>query len=232
MARITKDYDERHAEFLATAQQLFFSQGYEKTSIQMIIDTMGVAKGTFYHYFGSKAELLDALIRNMLSGTLVELKPIADAADLSALEKLEQVFRQLSQWQSNNRDFLIESTRALHQDGNTLLRLKMEPALDGMLIPLLSNILKQGAQSDEFTLLYPEETAEFIIKMTNVINDAAVPLVLADRCTPAELAGLEQKIMACHYAIARLIGVNHEQLHIFDPTELPNWINVDSAAQE
>lgn len=226
MTRITKDYDERHAEFLATAQQLFFSQGYEKTSVQMIINAMDVAKGTFYHYFASKAELLDALIRNMFAETLAELKPIVDAADLSAPEKLEQVFRQLSQWQSNNREFLIESTRALYQDSNILLRLKMEQASGAMLIPLLSSILKQGAQSAEFTLLYPEETAEFIIKMTNVINDTAVPLVLAERCTPAELAGLEQKIMACHCAIARLIGINEEQLHIFDLAELPNWINV------
>ena len=58
MPRTVKDYDERYAEFLDVAQQLFFSQGYERTTVQEIIDTVGVAKGTFYHYFDSKQAIL------------------------------------------------------------------------------------------------------------------------------------------------------------------------------
>ena len=61
MVRISKDYDVRKQEFLDAAQKLFYEQGYDQTSVNTIIDAVGVSKGTFYHYFKSKEDLLDAL---------------------------------------------------------------------------------------------------------------------------------------------------------------------------
>ncbi|MGB6371054.1 MAG: TetR/AcrR family transcriptional regulator, partial [Atribacterota bacterium] len=60
MVRIIKKYDERRTEFLDTAQELFFTKGYEQTAVETIIKKMGLSKGTFYYYFKSKEDLLDA----------------------------------------------------------------------------------------------------------------------------------------------------------------------------
>jgi AcrR family transcriptional regulator len=38
--------------------QLFDQKGFSETSIQDIVDSIGVTKGTFYYYFSSKEELL------------------------------------------------------------------------------------------------------------------------------------------------------------------------------
>lgn len=38
--------------------QLFVKKGFTETSIQDIVDALGVTKGTFYYYFTSKEELL------------------------------------------------------------------------------------------------------------------------------------------------------------------------------
>lgn len=38
--------------------QLFEKKGFSETSIQDIVDAIGVTKGTFYYYFSSKEELL------------------------------------------------------------------------------------------------------------------------------------------------------------------------------
>ena len=57
MSRIAKEHQQRKNEILDTAQRLFYSQGYENTSVANVIDAIGIAKGTFYHYFKSKAEL-------------------------------------------------------------------------------------------------------------------------------------------------------------------------------
>jgi TetR/AcrR family transcriptional regulator, cholesterol catabolism regulator len=38
--------------------QLFEKKGFKETSIQDIVDSIGVTKGTFYYYFSSKEELL------------------------------------------------------------------------------------------------------------------------------------------------------------------------------
>ena len=44
-------------KILATADKLFYKQGYSHTGIQQIIDEAGVSKTTFYAHFKSKEEL-------------------------------------------------------------------------------------------------------------------------------------------------------------------------------
>ncbi|MEK4425829.1 TetR/AcrR family transcriptional regulator [Solibacillus sp. FSL K6-1523] len=57
---------------------LFDKKGFSKTSIQDIVDTIGVTKGTFYYYFKSKQELLMdihlSFIKELLSEQEVTLK--------------------------------------------------------------------------------------------------------------------------------------------------------------
>ena len=48
----------RRQEILDTAERLFLSRGYEQTSVQDILDEMGLSKGGFYHHFDTKMALL------------------------------------------------------------------------------------------------------------------------------------------------------------------------------
>ncbi len=48
---------------LRVALRLFASRGYDATGVQDVVVEAGVTKPTLYHYFGSKAGLLDALFR-------------------------------------------------------------------------------------------------------------------------------------------------------------------------
>lgn len=57
----TKPAEVRLEELMAAAESLFLSQGVEATTISEIVQRADVAKGTFYHYFPSKNELLVAL---------------------------------------------------------------------------------------------------------------------------------------------------------------------------
>lgn len=60
-ARRTKPAPVRLDELMAAAEDLFVRQGVEATTIDQIVAQAGVAKGTFYHYFSSKADVLAAL---------------------------------------------------------------------------------------------------------------------------------------------------------------------------
>ncbi|MFG2829383.1 TetR/AcrR family transcriptional regulator [Streptomyces sp. NPDC048434] len=51
---------------LATATRLFAEQGYDRTSVQEIVDAAGVTKGALYHYFGSKEDLLHEVYGRVL----------------------------------------------------------------------------------------------------------------------------------------------------------------------
>ena len=49
-------------QILNAAYDLFINKGYNSSSIQDILDEATVSKGTFYNYFGSKAECLMAIM--------------------------------------------------------------------------------------------------------------------------------------------------------------------------
>ena len=47
----------KREELIEIGSALFYEQGYQKTGIKQIIETAGIAKGTFYSHFKSKEEL-------------------------------------------------------------------------------------------------------------------------------------------------------------------------------
>ena len=56
---------DRKKHVIETAHQLFIDKGYQATSVQDILDSSGISKGTFYNYFTSKSELLKAIFKNL-----------------------------------------------------------------------------------------------------------------------------------------------------------------------
>ena len=55
--------DIRKAALLNTAEKLFFTRGYAATTINDILESQHCSKGSFYHHFESKLDVLTALCR-------------------------------------------------------------------------------------------------------------------------------------------------------------------------
>ena len=51
---------------LEAALELFSVQGFEATSISQIADAVGIRKASLYSHFGSKQEILDTLVKEVL----------------------------------------------------------------------------------------------------------------------------------------------------------------------
>lgn len=56
------------------ADQLFYRQGYERTSFSDIAGAVKISRGNFYYHFKSKDEILDAVIKLRLENTKKMLK--------------------------------------------------------------------------------------------------------------------------------------------------------------
>ena len=56
----------RRDTFLDAAQRLIQSKGYEQMSVQDVLADVGTSKGAFYHYFDSKAALLEGVVDRMV----------------------------------------------------------------------------------------------------------------------------------------------------------------------
>ncbi|MGV9315121.1 TetR/AcrR family transcriptional regulator [Streptomyces sp. NPDC003691] len=67
MARTTDgDHTPVPRKLLSAATRLFAEHGYDKTSVQEIVEAAGVTKGALYHYFDSKEDLLGEVYGRML----------------------------------------------------------------------------------------------------------------------------------------------------------------------
>ncbi|MFH1059808.1 MAG: helix-turn-helix domain-containing protein [Pseudomonadota bacterium] len=70
-------------KILAEALHLFAAQGYEAVGVEAIARAAGVTKPTLYHYFGSKAGLLEELLQVNFLALLDAVRPaLAYARDL------------------------------------------------------------------------------------------------------------------------------------------------------
>ena len=66
------------------ARDLFAEKGFERTSVQDIVDAAGVTKGAMYHYFASKDDLLAEIYARVLRMQLARLEAfIASDAPVS-----------------------------------------------------------------------------------------------------------------------------------------------------
>ena len=81
----------RRQEILDASLDLFARQGFQGTSVREIARAVGVNEATLYHYFASKAEILDAII-----DVLLEERADALAAADDPRTSLEEVLRELT----------------------------------------------------------------------------------------------------------------------------------------
>ncbi|WP_106498575.1 TetR/AcrR family transcriptional regulator [Lentibacillus sp. Marseille-P4043] len=74
---------------------LFEKKGFSETSIQDIVNVLGVTKGTFYYYFSSKEQLLMEIHHAYITNLLDRQNRIIDNDYTTPTEKLTDIIRLL-----------------------------------------------------------------------------------------------------------------------------------------
>ena len=88
---------------LEGAFELFFEKGYEETTIQDIIDKVGVARGSFYYHFRGKDELLNS-VSELLDDYYEEIEETFPA-DMNCFEKLVYMNGEMHNYIEHNVPF-------------------------------------------------------------------------------------------------------------------------------
>ncbi|MGN6307908.1 MAG: TetR/AcrR family transcriptional regulator [Mesorhizobium sp.] len=73
-----KNKDKERKEIIVAAAALFFSDGYESTSIERIAESIGCTKGRIYHYYDSKADILFDVHREVME---LNINQMAEAVE-------------------------------------------------------------------------------------------------------------------------------------------------------
>ncbi|MFF7159181.1 TetR family transcriptional regulator [Streptomyces sp. NPDC008139] len=99
---------------LAEATRLFAERGYDRTSVQEIVEAAGVTKGALYHYFGSKDDLLHEIYGRVLRLQTERLDAIA-ARDTSVPDRLAEAAADVVVTSIQNLDDTKIFFRSIHQ---------------------------------------------------------------------------------------------------------------------
>ncbi len=137
---------------IEAAAQLFYDRGYEKTTLEMVADRLGVTKPFIYSHFKSKAELLADICTRGVSVSLAAINSIL-ALDITPTAKLALLGRDfLTAVLNNQRNIAIltrEEKNLEPEDFDRLSNLRRE--FDAKLVGLL----REGIEIGEFKIKDP-----------------------------------------------------------------------------
>lgn len=215
---MAKTREMRHKEIVGTARALFFEHGYDASSVQEIIDTVGIAKGTFYHYFKGKDQLLEAVIEEITDEIIDQLEPIAHDPGRTATDRIVTYFQQSMIFKARNPDLMYVALHTMYREENTKLRLSMVDRTIERVAPVLGAIVRNGVETGEFTVDDPELCGDFIIRSFSTLSEKSARIILSAENVDAMTEELFRVFDFMEWSLARLLAVPRERINLADRT--------------
>ncbi|QSQ08227.1 Glycerol dehydratase large subunit [Koleobacter methoxysyntrophicus] len=165
-----RESDNRKQEFLDAALDLFYQKGYENTTINDIIDKVGLSKGAFYHYFNSKEEVLETIARQYVEKKLNIVEKVDQVKNLNALEKFNKIIRDMLDFKVQYSELRWKIYKIIARNNNIKLESQILDNYMELALPIYKKIIKQGVEEGIFNTSYPEEVAELYIYLQGLQN--------------------------------------------------------------
>ncbi|MFA6915325.1 MAG: TetR/AcrR family transcriptional regulator [Parachlamydiales bacterium] len=169
MARVVKKASERRADIINAARFLFLKKKYDQTSIQDVMEVLNIAKGTIYHYFKSKEEILEAVVKDIVEGNFIKMQACIKNTKGDALQKMQALVE--TGHIAKDNQFILDQ---LHETGNEALHLRLFAATLVTNAPLYAIVIKQGCEEGIFKTDNPLECAEFILSGYLFMTDKGI----------------------------------------------------------
>lgn len=159
-------YPEQTVEqILTVSTKLFIERGYDKTTIQDILDGLKMSKGAIYHHFKSKEEILEAIISNRAlyaKGLLNNL--IANTHAENAKEKIRKILIALvADTTAHSIDVILSSQiKNPHFVAAGIQSCVLDDA------EIISKLFMDGVADGSLQTDYPLECAEIFMLLLNI----------------------------------------------------------------
>ncbi|MBY6273745.1 TetR/AcrR family transcriptional regulator [Parageobacillus thermoglucosidasius] len=195
-----KEAEERKNEIIDAADELFSQKGYDGTSTNDIIEKVGIARGTLYHHFKSKEDIMDALIERYSDRLLGAAQEIAADKRIPVVERLIRVVMALNLSGGSSKEIMEH----IHKPQNALMHQKIQKVIFNKVPPILTEIIRDGIEQGLFNTSFPYECMEMIvIYATTVFDGDMVTLTEEERSS---------RMLAFICNVERLLGAESGSL--------------------
>jgi AcrR family transcriptional regulator len=169
MVRIVKKPEDRKAEIIKTARHLFLARDYDQTTMQDVVEAVGVAKGTVYYYFPSKEDLLEAVIADINAEAYELMAAALEASEGNALDCLKVL---VSAGRIEGEETAL--LEVIHRPGSAGMHARLLAAAIQKQAPLYARVVEQGCREGLFDCESPLETSEFILTGIQFLTDTGI----------------------------------------------------------
>jgi len=161
--RVLKQPGVRRAELIDCAQRLFLAKGYERTTINDVIDVTGLSKGAFYHHFRAKEDLLEAIAERFARQAIEAVMVVQGGEQRNALERLNAVLALSREWKVEHLPELKAMFTSMLRPENARLYHRIVDAVFGAMAPSLTQMIAEGAVFGVFDVVDAQLAAEALL---------------------------------------------------------------------
>ena len=215
-----KKGDARRGELLAAAERLFYTKGYEKTSVQDILDATNASKGGFYHHFDSKLAVLEAICEARAKACGEMAEKAAKETEGTAVDKLNAVFHDLAILVGGNQSFISLMIQVAYREDGALMRERMKQHQLESMQGVLRNVLEEGMKQKEFFVTDAEGSAQMLLRLYLLFSDEIAFLLAQEECEDKLMNALISKLNLYRAAIERVLLAPFGSILLFEAKEL------------
>ena len=151
---------------LKAAAKVFFENGFEKTSVKMILEEAHIVTGSFYHFFSSKEALFEAVTESFLKQYAQRVGNILDDETLDISQIAEKVLEELKD--SAEKYYLELQGDKLHWTVQLALHEMTMQAMEEPLARALTR-LKESKKTKSFLDADDKTLARILIKGSEAV---------------------------------------------------------------
>jgi len=146
----------KRARTLNTAVDLFYENGYDKTTLEAVAERLGVTKPFIYSHFSSKADLLADICARGISASLEAMESVK-AMDASPTERLTLLSQRFVTAVLDNQMYIAIFTR--EEKGLAPADLERINAMRRTFDKQLTDLIREGVKAGEFEVSDPHLAA-------------------------------------------------------------------------
>ena len=156
--------EETIRKILDTAERLFIEKGYDRTSLQDIIQATGLSKGAIYHHFTSKEDIFYSVCDRIGRRNAGALAAIRDDPSLNGLEKLRAIFKASMH---PDKQVKMYSMMPYLIDNAKFLAAELQSLFTEVVPEFMEPILRQGMADGSIRTDHPKELAEVMLLLSD-----------------------------------------------------------------
>lgn len=216
MPRLSKSAaQERKLKIVALAETRFVQKGYEQTTVDELVNELGLAKGTYYYHFDSKQDLMIAVAEKLILETSRKLGEVYEREDQDSAWRIRNVLKTYQDDFYRNKDIW----RQVYHWRNAALYSRVAHICTKRFTPILEDLLSEAVKEGRIDVPHPHEAAESLLVLFDLTS--------RQLCAAADHARRVRVLETFRYLLAHILS--EECIPQFEQEKTEGIVAADTA---